>query len=629
MSEHYRQIYEFGPFRLDPRERSLLRDGSAIPLTAKAFDVLYILVQKNNRLVEKSELISSVWGDCFVEEGNLTVMIHTLRKTLGDDDAADRRFIQTVAKRGYRFVAPVHELGEVNPVNPMTSDVLPIVSSGNHFSRRAIVRFALLGILALAVMIVLFEIIHPRNKNVSANGLQAIHSLAVIPFSALSVPGGQEYLTLGITDAVITRLASTGQFAVRPTSSTAKYAKTSDPVAAGREQQVDAILEGNIEAADQQVRVSVQLVRVRDGFVLWANSFQERTEQIFVLEEEIAQGVLQSAALRLSEQDKAQLERFGTSNVKAYELYLQARYFWNLRTKNDVHRSIECFQKAIAIEPHYALAYAGLANAYVILNTFGEPPWEIYPNAKAAAMKAVELDSSLADAHAALGMVALHYEWNWAQAQKEFERSISLNPNDSIVRVWYATELAAMGRREEAMSQAEHAQELDPVSPIVNMGASRILYWSREYDRAIAGFEKVSALEPKFAPVHTRCGVAYLAKRNINEATREFKVAREISGPDPYLDGLIGYTQAISGNAAAAHKVLDQLIARSGDEYTPAFSVALVYMGLGDKDRAIEWLQKSYQDRSTYMIYARTDALFDPVRSDPRFQTLLQRMGLS
>jgi tetratricopeptide (TPR) repeat protein len=314
---------------------------------------------------------------------------------------------------------------------------------------------------------------------------------------------------------------------------------------------------------------------------------------------------------------------------EAYQLYLHGLYYWDKRTESDVHESINYFQKAVAIDPQYALAYASLANAYVVLGSYGEPPWQVYPQAKATALKAVELDNTLAAAHASLAMVAMHYEWNWTDARKEFEQSIALNPNDSSVRVWYATHLAAMGHFDEAIAEGHRAEELDPLSPSVNTTVSRILYWNRDYDRAISGFDKVIEQYPNFAGAHIRCGVAFLAKHDPHDAILQFEEARRISGGGPYLDGLVGYAQALSGDSHSARETLNNLLRRSRIQYVPAFSVAMVYIGLAERESALEWLERAYQDHSSYMVYAKTDALLDPVRSEPRFSSLLNQMGLS
>jgi tetratricopeptide (TPR) repeat protein len=225
-------------------------------------------------------------------------------------------------------------------------------------------------------------------------------------------------------------------------------------------------------------------------------------------------------------------------------------------------------------------------------------------------------------------MVAMHYEWNWTDARKEFEQSIALNPNDSSVRVWYATHLAAMGHFDEAIAEGHRAEELDPLSPSVNTTVSRILYWNRDYDRAISGFDKVIEQYPNFAGAHIRCGVAFLAKHDRHDAILQFEEARRISGGGPYLDGLVGYAQALSGDSHSARETLNNLLRRSRIQYVPAFSVAMVYIGLGERGSALEWLERAYQDHSSYMVYAKTDALLDPVRSEPRFSSLLNQMGV-
>jgi DNA-binding winged helix-turn-helix (wHTH) protein/TolB-like protein/Flp pilus assembly protein TadD len=635
MKQVVQHLYEFGPFRIDPAERLLMRSRESIPLTAKAFDTLLLLVQRSGHLVEKSELISAVWTDSFVEEGNLTVVICTLRKALGDDNS-ERKYIQTVARRGYRFVGEVREIAESEPERPMetlTLDRLSDVSQPEfvpkevqHWPRFSAAKAALYSLLVAAA--VLGAILYFSRRAPVGDGA-AIKSIAVLPFQALNPVAVPDYLSVGMADAVITRLGNTGQIIVRPTSAIQKYVHApADPVMVGKEQKVDAILEGNIELQSDWVSVRVQLVRVRDGALLWADMFKEPPEQMFLLEEEVAERIVQSAPFRLSQPAKVRLARADTTNHKAYQLYLEGRYLLNKRTEQTVRQSLDSFNKAISNDPQYALAYSGLADAYVLLGTYGEPPWELYPSAKAAMLKALELDDSLADAHASRAMISFHYEWGWAEAEQEFQRAIALNPNDPMVRAWYAMYLGAMGRPEEALREAEQAKGLDPLSPIVGLVSSRIFYWNHEYDRAIAGYSKIIELDPQFASAHTRLGMTYLAERALPDAVREFEEAERLSGPNAYTEGLLGYAEALSGNATKAHQVIQKLTERSRHEYVPALSIALIYVSLGERENALEWLSRSYQDRSTHMVYAKVDPLLDPMRSDPRFNALLHRMGL-
>ncbi len=625
MTNRTRHLYEFGPFRIDPAERLLLCKGHPVPLTTKAFETLLVLVRRGGHLVEKSELLNAVWANSFVEEGNLAVTISTLRKALGDE-GSEHKYIQTVAKHGYRFVGDVRTVLESEPEPPSPVVAAPASLPEGLPRRRHVLSALKIGVLVLASLSVAITIMRFQKPS----GAQAeIHSLAVLPFRSLNSDTAHEYLGLGMADALITKLGSTGQIVVRPTSAVLKYANSlADPLAAGREQRVDAILDGHIQAFPERVRVTVQLVRVADGASLWADTFEESPQHIFALEDAVAERIAQSMSIRLSGEEKMRLARRHTESIKAYQLYLRGRYFWNKRTEEGLRRSIAYFQQATTEDPEYALAYAGLADSYALLGSYGvEPALKANPSAKAAALKALQLDNSLAEAHASLGMISFYYDWNWPQAEQEFRRAIALNPNYPMAHNWYGVNLAAMGRLEEALDKVGRAEQLDPLSLIINTDVGHILYLSRRYDQAIDAFRKVIDLDPHFARAHARLGMTYTAKRVFGDAIHELKEAQRLSGHDPYVDGLLGYVQALSGSRRTARKLLQGLTDRSRRQYVPAFSMALVCIGLGERDRALEWLEKAYQDRSTYMVYAKTDPLLDPVRSDPRFAALLHRMG--
>lgn len=577
MPKQGRHLYEFDLFQVDPEERLLLREGRPIHLTAKAFETLLVLIKSSGHLVEKSELLGAVWSHSFVEEGNLAVAISMLRKALGDDGKS-HRYIQTVTRRGYRFVVDVREVVENE---------------------------AKLGV-----------------------PFAPTRSLAVLPFRSRNSDAVHEYLRLGLTDAIIAKLASTGQIVVRPTSAVLKYADSPvDPLAAGREQRVDAVLVGDIKAFPDRVRVGVQLINVSDGSLLYSDTFEDGSQQIFFLQDEVARGVAQSISLqgksdRLTQRDKV--------NPKAYQLCLEGRYFWNKRTEEGLRRGIEYFQQATTEDPQCALAYAGLADSYVLMDSFGvEPALHAYPLAKAAALKALQFDDSLAEPHASLGMVYFYYEWKWPEAEREFQRAIALNSHYILGHSWYALNLGAMGRYEEAFEQAHCAKQLDPLSLEINTVVGRILYFSRQYDQSINAYRKAIDLNPYYARAHTRLGMAYAATGAFADAIREFEESQRLSGPDPNLEGLLGYAQALSGNTGKARKLLRELTQHPRRGHVPAFSMALIWIGFGERDQALECLAKSYQDRSTDLVYSKTEPLLDPVRSDPRFGALLQKMGLS
>jgi DNA-binding winged helix-turn-helix (wHTH) protein/tetratricopeptide (TPR) repeat protein len=573
MSQQARQIYEFGPFRLDPTERVLSRAGRPVNLTPKAFDVLLLLIRSSGRLVQKSEFMTLAWADSFVEESNLTVTISMLRKIL-EGEAHDHRYIETVSKRGYRFVAQVAQIIKATKIN----------------------------------------------------------SLAILPFRYSTPDASHSYLKVGLVDAIISRLAGTGQMVVRPTSAVLRYEnRTIDPMVVGREQKVDAVVTGNIEISSGRIRVSVQLIRAEDGDLIFAMTYERDLREIFALEDAVAEGVAQST-VSASAREKSEdviLPRRNTENSRAYRLYLEGRYFWNKRTADGLRRGIECFQRAIDEDASYTLAYSGLADSYVLLASHGaQSPFESSPVAKKAALQALKLDSSLAEAHTSLGMVYHYYDWNWEEAELEFQKAIGLNPNYIVARMWYASNLASLGRLQEALFQAAHAEELDPLSLAVYIKRGRLHYWMRDYEGAISAYSRVIGLDSQHARAHTRLGMVYAATAEFDKAITEFKRAKELSGADPYLDGFLGYAHARLGKRTTARKAVEQLADRSQREYIPAFCTALIYVGLEDTVQALRWLEKAYEDRSAYMVFVKVEPLLDQIRQEPRFQKLLNRMRL-
>src|SRR5579864_3849381 len=625
MENNEQHVYELGPFRIAPHDRLLLREGKPVPLTAKAFDTLLVLVRNGGHLVERAELMKAVWGDCFVEDGNLAVTVSMLRKALGDE-GEERRYIQTVAKRGYRLIESVRQLPEsAEPTLPPAPGASLPVARSKPGGVVTLLKIAVLVAATLAGAAAWMRLHNARGA------VPLIRSLAVLPFQTLAPTGeSRDYLGLGMADALITRLGSTGRIIVRPTSAVVKYANgTLDPLAAGREQKVDAVLDGHIQSLSGTVRVTVQLLRVEDGASLWADTFEENPERVFALEDAVAERIAGSMFIGLSGEQKRRMERQQTEDANAYQLYLRGRYFWNKRTKEGLQRSISYYDQAVVQDPNYALAYAGLADSYGLLGSYGvESASQSDPRAKAAAVKALQLDDSLAEAHSSLGMIYFFDEWKWPLAEREFQRAIALNPNYSIAHTWYGLNLAAVGRFDEALTQVRRAQELDPLSLIVDTDVGRILYLSRHYGQAIEAYRKVLDLDPNFGRAHTRLGMALAAEREFGPAREEFRKALQLSGPDPYIYGLLGYTQALSGNREAARQLLRQLLQRSHREYVPPFSMALICIGLGDRQAALDWLDRAYQDHSTLMVYAKTDPLLDPLRSEPRFAALLQRMNL-
>ncbi len=624
-----RYIYQFDRFKLDPAEHLLICDGDPVPITEKVFQVLLVLASNSGHLVEKSSLVTAVWGDAFIEEGNLTVTVSMLRKALGDD-RREHKFIETIAKQGYRFLPKVTKV----PASDLLSEYRTEVPR-EHFEDSPAV--ALLGSswrrsaggMSLLVTVVMFAIIAVQVRShvqASAVGDRDVYSLAVIPFAASrsdpAVPG----LGRGIAADLIFKFGKSGRFSVRPINADAEYVQDKvRPTSIETKQKPDLVLTGTVETAQGRAHVTAVLYGA-DGQTIWAGSYDKPVTQIHQLEDQITTEV---AGRTFDEHVQLRRPNSANANSEAHRLYLEGMYFWNKRTEESLHRSIACFQQATVKDPKYAEAYAGLADAYTLLASYGvESPAEAYPKARISALKALQLNGSLAQAHTSLGMIALYYGWDWQEASREFKKAIDLNPRYPEAHTWNSLYFAAMGQTPEALEQAQWAQQLTPLSLTANMDLGAVYYWDKQYDKAILTYRRTIALDPYFARAHSRLGMVLIAQKDYAGAIHEFDESRRLAGSDPYIDGLTGYAEALRGNPNAARKLLAKLTQRSRQGYVPAFSLALLYIGLGDREKAIDWLQRSCLDRSTYMIYAKVDPLLDPVRSDRRFVSLLREMDL-
>ncbi len=642
MNHQPNHIYEFGPFRLDVAERMLLRDGAAIPLQPKAFDLLLVLVTHHGHLLEKDELLKAVWPDTVVEEVNLANNISILRKALGEGGNG-QQFIETVPRRGYRFVAPVREeqegtmeqgVAEIAQA-PVARREAPVVATvtGEHpargISRWVKRRPGLTVSLVILLLIGVVGAINSRHlkRQPTAPGA-AIKSIAVLPFKPLAASGRDEALELGMADTLITKLSSLKQIIVRPTSAVRRYtALDQDPLAAGREQKVDAVLESSFQRLGEKIRVTVRLVNVSDGSALWAYQCDEYCTDVFAAQDAITEKVARALMPELTGKERTLLAKRYTDKFEAYQLYVKGRYFWDKRTGEGMKKSIECFEQAIRLDPNYALAYAGLATTYTT-GVYRElvPRAEADAKTETAARKALEIDEQLGEAHCALAV--LHYfNYEWAEGEREFQRAIELSPNYSTAHMWHSYFVIALGRFDEAIAEAKRAQEIDPLSLINNTQVGSPFYFMRRYDQAIAQYRKALEMDPNYGPTLGWLGQAYTQQGNYSEA---IVVNRQALAAYPRSKGYItnlGYAYAVSGQRSEAIKLLDEMRERSkrGEDWT--HSIALMYAGLGEKDQAIAWLEKAYQER-TIFVFIKVDPSFDNLRSDPRFQDLLRRMRL-
>jgi serine/threonine protein kinase/Flp pilus assembly protein TadD len=457
-----------------------------------------------------------------------------------------------------------------------------------------------------------------------------IDSLAVLPLLNDSADPNMEYLSDGITENIINNLSQLPKLRVVPRNTVFRYkGKQIDPQKIGQALNTRAIVTGRVRQIGDRLIVGVELVDVVNESQLWGEQFNLELTDIFKVQEEIAREIIEKLRLKLTETEKKRLAKRHTRNTESYQLYLKGRFYWNKRTEEALKKGIEYFRQAIEVDPGYALAYAGIADCYGTLNFFGDlPPQESATKAKAAAKKALEIDDTLAEAHASLGLVKLVYDWDWAGAERDFKRAIKLSPNYATARDWYSTCLMVTGRIDEALLEIKHAQELDPLSPIINTGLARQFYYARQPEHAIDQCLKILEMEPTFAPAHWFLGQAYEQKGKYQEAISELQQAVDYSGGRALMLGSLGYAYGVSGRAAEAQVVLDKLPEES-QRYIPALAFAFVHAGLGQKDQAFEWLDKAYAERFGWLILLNVEPKLDELRSDPRFTDLVRHLKLA
>src|SRR5882724_936025 len=593
MSSSLKSCYEFGPFRVNAPERLLLREGRPIPLAPKVFDTLLALLENPGRLLPKDELISRLWPDTFVEEATLARNISDLRKALGES-AGEARYIETVPKTGYRFIAL-------------------ITQSGGQETTFIVQR-------------------HTRSRVVveeDVNHSSAIRSIAVLPFKALAAGDAEDYLGLGVADALITRLSKIRRLSVRPTSAIVRYSGLNpDPLAVGSELDVESVLEGNIQRANDRIRVTVQLVNVDDGASLWAEKFDERFTDIFGVEDSISEQVAAALMLRLTVEERRLLNKRYTSSPTAYRLYLKGRYFWLKRTEEGMKKGIQYFNEAIEEDPAYAAAYDGLSDSYTLLAIRGiMPPKEGFLKAKASARKALEIDDTLGEAHASLAHVRLH-DWEWSGLEDVFKRAIEMNPTHAIAYHWYAEYLGAMKRFDEAITMVKRALQLEPLSPIISLTLAGAYNQARRHDEAIEELQKGLELDPNHSSLRNELAETYVQKGMYDEAIDEMQKAVSLSGRSTERLAGLGHCYAAAGKKAAALEILDELSRLSKERYVSPYCVAIVYASLDEKEKAFAYLEEAYEERNPNLIELNTESAFDRLRRDRRYGELVRRIGL-
>jgi len=622
MSEQERLAFAFGPFRLDVAERLLLRDGEPITLPPKAFETLLVLVQNSGRLITKRDLMNRLWPDTFVEEANLANNISLLRKVL-DDDRQECKYIETVPKSGYRFVATVTE-----PATPRT-EVAHDSSTNASGVRRSWLAVALAATV-LAVIAGYYFFYSRAASSTPSSPPAALKSLAVLPLKPLVETSRDEAFEMGVADTLITRLSKLRQIEVRSIGAVSRYTDIErDPVAIGRAQQVDAVLDGSIQKSDNKIRVSVRLVRVADGSTLWAGQFDENDTDIFTLQNAISNRVAEVLITTLSGEEKEALYRRDTENVEAYHLYLKGRYFWSKFTEEGLQKRIDYYNQALEKDPNYAMAYIGLASSYIVLGVNYRSPKEMMPKAKAYVSKGLERDATLAEAHVAQGAIKFFFDWDWSGAGRELRQAMDIGANDAAnAHDLYAYCLWANGQFTEGIAELKRAQELDPLSLVISEDLGVAYYHARNFDQAIQQQHKTLELEPNYFFGYLRRGQAYAQKAMFKEAIDDLTKAQNLSGNWPAVIAELSCAYALAGQKSKAQAMLNELTKRAQREYIDPYMIALIHTTLGDHDAAFEWLGKAYEGRSPWMGWLKAEPKFDPLRSDPRFKTLLHQLNL-
>jgi TolB-like protein/DNA-binding winged helix-turn-helix (wHTH) protein len=661
MSNEQQHLYGFGPFTLDLTDRFLLRDNQPVPLPPKTLETLIVLVQHQGRLVTKDELMKTLWPDTFVEEANLNHHVWTLRKALGETAEGDR-YIETVPRRGYRFVADVTELPqgrdelvmEKHSVTHIITEETENIEAGlpgdknagrrlealKGFEKKSLAGATLdvgklrknkLAVTATAISVLMLAGIGVGYWFAfrSANSSQ-IESIAVLPFVNESRNPELEYLSDGMTESLINSLSRLPKLSVKARSSVFRYkGKEVEPQRIASELSVQAILNGRVVQQGEELTLYLSLVDAQNGNQLWGEQYNRKLRDLVSLQGEIARDVSSKLRTRLSGADEKNLAKNYTENTEAFQLYLKGRYHLGKLKRSETQKSVSYFQQAIAIDPSYALAYVGLAEANRALTLSGEMiSTEYMPKAKAAGQKAIEIDESLAEAHSALGMIIMWYDRDWNEAERQSKRALELNSNSSDAHLVYAHLLSIIGKHAEALSEAKRARELDPVNLRTNALEAEFLINAGQPDEALARCQRVFELDSNFWFAHVWASSAYIDKGMFEEAIAEARKARELSPTVSHPYSFLGYALAKSGKRAEARALLEELLKISAERYVPPYYVAMIYDGLDQRDEAIAWLERAYEQRDLRMVFLKVERKWDNLRDDPRFQDLLRRVGL-
>jgi TolB-like protein/DNA-binding winged helix-turn-helix (wHTH) protein/Tfp pilus assembly protein PilF len=651
-------IFRFGPFEAKTCAQELSKNGTKLKLRGQPFLILELLLRRAGEVVTREEIQQKLWpADTFVDfEHGLNTSIKKLRQVLCDS-ATEPRYIETLPRLGYRFIAPVETVVDPNARKarratdgvPATGEpdkaaaqepAVPVLLAEEQGRGRSRLHLFLPALAVLAGLALIFSFARTREwfltlfrstRNASvavASAAKPPRSIAVLPLQNLSNNSAEDYFADGMTDELTADLAQFGNLRVISRTSAMHYkgaSKTAPEI--GRELGVDTLIEGTVQRVGNRVRIRVQLIDSASDRHLWARTYDHDLEDVLVLQSSAARDIAEEVQGKVAFPQAAPSQH--SVQPDAYEAYLKGRYFWNKRTEDGLAKSIEYFQQAISQDPKFAAAYAGLAGSYSILGSDVLPARVASSKAHLAASKALELDPTIAEGHAELGLVEFYYDWDWKQAEQEFRRAIELNPNYATAHQWYGYYLAAMSRFPEALDEAKKAQQIDPLSLSINTTLAGRYRDLHQYAEAIDLNRRTLEMDPNFMPAHIALGAAFEDEGIWPDAISEYQKAVALSQDNPIALSSLGSAYGHSGDREAARKVIARLQEASKHHYVSAFDMASVFAGVGDADTAFHWLEKAFDDRESQMAFLNITRRMDPLRSDPRFASLTKRMGLS
>ena len=647
------RLVRFGVFEADLQFCELRKHGLRLKLPDQPLQALAMLMEKPGAVVTREELRNRLWpGDTFVDfDHGLNNAVMRLREALGDS-SENPRFIETIPRRGYRFIAQVEEVSSAFPPSTDSADgpignasAVPLLSKSGKLKGVSVdktKRSRWLVLPRLAFVLITLAVIVGVSSQIAVHYARGVDpskvksdrspSLVVLPLENLSGDKDQDYFADGMTDELIANLAKIRSLRVISRSTAMAYKGTRKPLSQiARELNVDAVVEGTVLRAGDRVRITAELVQVATDRHLWAETYESTLGDVLALQNHVSSAIVDEIRINLRAEDKARLAKNPAVRPEAYESYLKGRYYWNKRSDEGFNKAIAYFQEATRKDSQYALAFAGLADCYgvigaTIIGTVSSA--EAAPKAKAAAIRALEIDPSLAEAETSLATAKFNYDWDWSGAASGFKKAIELNPSYATAYQRYSLYLAAMGRFPDSLDQINKARELDPLSISINWSLGWRLYLARQYDRAIEQLLNTADMDPSYELPHLVLGQAYEQKRDFARSIPQLQKAAELSHGSPLMVSGLAHGYAVAGNRTEAEKLLHKLMTDSTKHYVSPYYIAIVYAGIGKTEQAMDWLERAYADRSNGLVFLKVDPQLDSLRTNPRFKALQARLHL-